>query len=128
MGILRRLGPDGTPLFKEFAAAIKPTEFEAGKVFGSGTMDPIDYCHALAHWRRPRVLVMTDLATRPWDVGVHPDCFLAKPVRLEHLSDVVVQERTEPIVTGFCYHPGSGIKMIVVVEKPSDPGHHRMQG
>jgi len=50
----------------------------------------IDYCHALAPWRRPRVLVMTDLATRPWDVGFSPDCFLSKPVRLEHLSDALV--------------------------------------
>ena len=32
--ILFRLGPDGTPLFKEFEAAIKPTEFFPGKTFG----------------------------------------------------------------------------------------------
>ena len=46
--ILFRLGPDGTPLFKEFAAAIKPTEFFPGKTFGDGDMDPIDYCLALS--------------------------------------------------------------------------------
>jgi len=46
--ILFRLAPDGTPLFKEFAAAIKPTEFFPGKTFGTGTMDSIDYCVALA--------------------------------------------------------------------------------
>lgn len=46
--ILFRLKPDGTPLFAEFAAAIKPTEFQPGKVFGDGAMDPIDWCHALA--------------------------------------------------------------------------------
>ena len=46
--ILFRLGLDGTPLFKEFAAAIRPTEFLLGKVFGDGDMDPIDYCVALA--------------------------------------------------------------------------------
>jgi Asp-tRNA(Asn)/Glu-tRNA(Gln) amidotransferase A subunit family amidase len=46
--ILFRLGKDGTPLFKEFAAAIIPTEFFPGKTFGSGTMTPIDYCVALA--------------------------------------------------------------------------------
>ncbi len=46
--ILFRLGPDGTPLFKEFAAAIKPTEFLPGKTFGDGDVDPIDYCVALA--------------------------------------------------------------------------------
>src|SRR5439155_17291468 len=42
--LLFRLGPDGEPLFKEFAAAIRPTEFMPGKVFGTGTMAPIDYC------------------------------------------------------------------------------------
>jgi amidase len=46
--LLFRLGPDGTPLFKEFAAAITPTEFAPGKMFGSGTMLPVDYLVALA--------------------------------------------------------------------------------
>src|SRR6202171_255422 len=46
--LLFRLGPDGTPLFKEFAAAIRSTEFLPGKVFGTGTMLPIDYMVALA--------------------------------------------------------------------------------
>jgi Asp-tRNA(Asn)/Glu-tRNA(Gln) amidotransferase A subunit family amidase len=49
--ILFRLGPDGTPLFKEFAAAIRPTEFLPGKVFGNGTMAPIDYMVGLAEGR-----------------------------------------------------------------------------
>jgi amidase len=49
--LLFRLGPDGTPLFKEFAAAIRPTEFLPGKVFGHGTMAPIDYCVELAEGR-----------------------------------------------------------------------------
>ena len=49
--LLFRLGPDGQPLFKEFAAAIRPTEFAPGKVFGSGTMTPIDYCVELAEGR-----------------------------------------------------------------------------
>ena len=31
--LLFRLGRDGTPLFKEFEAAIVPTEFLPGKVF-----------------------------------------------------------------------------------------------
>jgi amidase len=46
--LLFRLGRDGQPLFKEFAAAVVPTEFMPGKVFGSGSMQPIDYCVALA--------------------------------------------------------------------------------
>src|SRR5262245_15433986 len=49
--VLFRLGPDGQPVFKEFAAAIEPTEFLPGKVFGHGTMKPIDYCVALAEGR-----------------------------------------------------------------------------
>ena len=42
---------DGTPVFKEFAAAIVPTEFAPGKVFGTGTMPPIDYLVELAEGR-----------------------------------------------------------------------------
>jgi amidase len=49
--LLFRLGPDGMPLFKEFAAAIQPTEFVPGKAFGSGTMAPIDYLVELAEGR-----------------------------------------------------------------------------
>jgi Asp-tRNA(Asn)/Glu-tRNA(Gln) amidotransferase A subunit family amidase len=49
--LLFRLGRDGRPLFKEFAAAIVPTEFVPGRVFGTGTMRPIDYCVALAEDR-----------------------------------------------------------------------------
>ena len=46
--ILYRLGPDGQPLFKEFAETIVPTEFSPGKFFGSGEMQPIDYFVELA--------------------------------------------------------------------------------
>jgi amidase len=49
--LLFRLGRDGQPLFKEFAAAVAPTEFMPGKIFGTGTMLPIDYCVALAEGR-----------------------------------------------------------------------------
>ena len=49
--LLFRLGPDGMPLFKEFAAAIRPTEFLPGKVFGLGKMAPIDYLVELAEGR-----------------------------------------------------------------------------
>jgi hypothetical protein len=41
--ILYRLNDNGTPLFPEFAAAIKPTEFAPGKIFGTGSMAPVDY-------------------------------------------------------------------------------------
>ncbi len=46
--LLFRLGPDGTPVFKDFEAAIEPTEFMPGKVFGKGRMTPIDYMVAMA--------------------------------------------------------------------------------
>jgi Asp-tRNA(Asn)/Glu-tRNA(Gln) amidotransferase A subunit family amidase len=49
--LLFRLGPGGQPLFKEFAAAIVPTEFMPGRIFGTGTMQPIDYFVALAEER-----------------------------------------------------------------------------
>jgi len=51
--LLFRLGADGTPLFKEFAAAIRPAEFLPGKVFGGGAMAPIDYMVELAEGRIP---------------------------------------------------------------------------
>lgn len=70
--ILFRLGADGLPVYKEVAEAILPTPFVAGgmpslasptvaagamatsvppKIFGNGTMKPIDYCVALAEGR-----------------------------------------------------------------------------
>jgi Asp-tRNA(Asn)/Glu-tRNA(Gln) amidotransferase A subunit family amidase len=49
--LLFRLKPDGRPVFEDFAAAIVPTEFEPGKTFGTGTLQPIDYCVALADGR-----------------------------------------------------------------------------
>ncbi len=49
--LLFRLGPDGAPIFKEFAAAIVPTEFMPGQIFGTGTMQPIDYFVELAEER-----------------------------------------------------------------------------
>lgn len=49
--LLFRLRDDGQPLFPAFAQAITPTEFLPGKVFGSGTMAPIDYMVALAEGR-----------------------------------------------------------------------------
>jgi Asp-tRNA(Asn)/Glu-tRNA(Gln) amidotransferase A subunit family amidase len=60
--ILFRLGRDGTPVFKEFAAAIRRREFAPGKFFGDGEIAPIDYCVALAEGRiaPPRNL---DIAT-----------------------------------------------------------------
>ena len=51
--ILFRLDRNGKPLYPEFVAAIKPTEFAPGKSFGTGTMKPIDYMEALTNGRVP---------------------------------------------------------------------------
>lgn len=51
--LLYRLNNRGEPVFPEFAAAIKPTEFAPGRTFGSGTMAPIDYMLALTEGRVP---------------------------------------------------------------------------
>ncbi len=60
--LMFRLGADGKPLFKEFEAAIQPTEFWPGKVFGSGKMTPIDYMVAMADGTIPAPINL-DLAT-----------------------------------------------------------------
>jgi Asp-tRNA(Asn)/Glu-tRNA(Gln) amidotransferase A subunit family amidase len=49
--ILFRLKPDGHPGFPDFAAAIVPTEFAPGRIFGSGKLQPIDYMVELADER-----------------------------------------------------------------------------
>ncbi|MBM3374925.1 MAG: amidase [Betaproteobacteria bacterium] len=46
--ILFRLNGSGEPVFPEFAEAIRPTEFQPGKIFGSGDLAPIDYMVALS--------------------------------------------------------------------------------
>lgn len=49
--VLFRLKPDGNPVFPDFAAAIVPTEFAPGRIFGSGKLQPIDYMVELADER-----------------------------------------------------------------------------
>jgi len=51
--LLYRLTNAGAPVFPEFAALIKPTEFAPGRTFGSGTMAPVDYMVALAAGKIP---------------------------------------------------------------------------
>ena len=46
--LLFRLTESGLPVFPDFASAILPTEFAPGKIFGSGSMTPIDYLVELA--------------------------------------------------------------------------------
>jgi hypothetical protein len=63
--LLYRLNNAGQPVFPEFAAAIKPTEFAPGKTFGSGQMASIDYMLALAEGRvaPPRALNIRTIQT-----------------------------------------------------------------
>jgi Asp-tRNA(Asn)/Glu-tRNA(Gln) amidotransferase A subunit family amidase len=63
--LLYRLNNAGEPVFPEFAAAIRPTEFAPGKVLGSGTMTPVDYMLALADGRvtPPRALNIRTIQT-----------------------------------------------------------------
>src|SRR6185295_14339024 len=49
--LLYRVNNQGAPVFPEFAAAIKPTEFAPGKRFGSGTLSPVDYMLGMAQGR-----------------------------------------------------------------------------
>jgi amidase len=49
--LLFRLCPDGQPLFPDVAAAVVPTEFMPGRVFGTGRMQPVDYLVELAEER-----------------------------------------------------------------------------
>ncbi len=49
--LLFRLGSDGQPVFPDVAAAVVPTEFMRGQVFGAGRMQPIDYFVELAEGR-----------------------------------------------------------------------------
>jgi Asp-tRNA(Asn)/Glu-tRNA(Gln) amidotransferase A subunit family amidase len=49
--LLFRVKADGSPVFPDFAAAVVPTEFAPGKIFGTGKMQPIDYCVEMAEGR-----------------------------------------------------------------------------
>lgn len=49
--ILFRVTERGEPVFPDFAAAIRRTEFQPGKFFGTGTMSPIDYMVEMAEGR-----------------------------------------------------------------------------
>jgi Asp-tRNA(Asn)/Glu-tRNA(Gln) amidotransferase A subunit family amidase len=51
--ILFRLDAAGRPVFPDFAAQIRPTEFQPGKIFGSGAMAPIDYLVELSDLKIP---------------------------------------------------------------------------
>jgi len=90
--ILFRLGKDGQPVFREFAAAIVPTEFQPGKVFGSGTMKPIDYMVELADGRiEPPV---------NFDIGTVQDQILANSFRF-HIPQYLKRRAADWKARGF---------------------------
>jgi amidase len=91
--ILFRLGRDGVPLFKEFAAAIRRTEFAPGRFFGDGDMAPIDYCVALAEGRvaPPRNL----------DIATVQDQELAMSFRF-HVPQYLSRRAANWAARGFC--------------------------
>ncbi len=90
--ILFRLGQDGKPIFKEFAAVIKPTEFFPRKFFGSGSMDPIDYCVALAEG--------TIQAPRNLDIATIQQQQLANTFRF-HISQYLMRRAEDWKTAGF---------------------------
>ena len=90
--LLFRLKPDGTPVFADFAAAIVPTEFAPGKVFGSGKLQPIDYMVELA-----------DLRIEPpknLDVSTVQDQILANSFRF-HIRQYLSRRAEDWKVLGF---------------------------
>jgi amidase len=90
--LLFRLGADEKPVFKEFAAAITPTEFLPGKIFGSGTLQPIDY-----------LVAMTDGRLKPpsdLDIATIQQQQLANTFRL-HLSQYLMRRAQGWKAKGF---------------------------
>ena len=90
--LLFRLGRDGQPIFKEFAAAIVPTEFLPGKVFGSGKMQPIDYCVGMAEGR---IAAPSNL-----DLGTIQQQELANTFRF-HISQYLMRRAADWSAKGF---------------------------
>ena len=90
--ILFRLDRNKKPLFKEFAAAIVPTEFEPGLVFGSGKMQPIDYMVAMAE---ARIQPPSNL-----DLGTIQQQELANTFRF-HISQYLMRRTADWAEKGF---------------------------
>ena len=90
--ILFRLGADGQPVFKDFAAAIRPTEFQPGKVFGSGTSTAMDYMVAMAEGRIPPPANL--------DIGTIQNQELAMAFRF-HISQYLMRRAQDWREAGF---------------------------
>ena len=90
--ILFRLGRDGQPVFKAFAAAVEPTEFAPGKLFGSGKMKPIDYLIELADGRIE--------PPENFDIGTVQDQILANSFRF-HIPQYLKRRAADWKSRGF---------------------------
>jgi amidase len=90
--LLFRIGRDGQPVFKDFAAAIVPTEFLPGKSFGTGKMQPIDYMVAMAEGR---IDPPSNL-----DLGTIQDQELANTFRF-HISQYLMRRAEDWKKVGF---------------------------
>ena len=90
--ILFRLTPAGEPVFPEFAAAVVRTEFQPGKFFGTGTMQPIDYMVAMAE---ERIAPPANL-----DLATIQDQELANTFRF-HISQYLMRRAADWQAKGF---------------------------
>jgi Asp-tRNA(Asn)/Glu-tRNA(Gln) amidotransferase A subunit family amidase len=90
--LLFRVKADGTPVFPDFAAAIVQTEFAPGKFFGSGTMQPIDYCVEMAEGRIP--------PPRNLDLATVQNQEMAMAFRF-HISQYLTRRATDWQANGF---------------------------
>jgi len=90
--LLFRLDREGRPVFKDFAAAVVPTEFMPGKVLGTGKMQPIDYCVAMAEGR---IAPPTNL-----DLGTIQQQQLASTFRF-HISQYLMRRAEDWKAKGF---------------------------
>ena len=76
--ILFRLGPDNQPLFREFAAAIVPTEFLPGKLFGTAASLRSTI---VSRWRKDGS--MPPVESRSCD---HPAARTSKYISISHFA------------------------------------------
>jgi amidase len=90
--LLFRVKADGTPVFPDFAAAVVQTEFAPGKFFGTGTMQPIDYCVEMAEGRIP--------PPRNLDLATVQNQEMAMAFRF-HISQYLTRRATDWQAKGF---------------------------
>jgi Asp-tRNA(Asn)/Glu-tRNA(Gln) amidotransferase A subunit family amidase len=90
--LMFRLGADGEPVFKAFAAAIRRTQFQPGKFFGTGSMAPMDYLVGMAEGTIP--------APDNLDIGTIQNQELAMAFRF-HISQYLARRAADWRALGF---------------------------